>query len=231
MPNISVALGIVISARAGYHHTEGAMTATSTAALRQIQDRVDAWRPRDVPGASLMRQAAVAIVFRAHPQTAAPEVLFIRRAEHPSDPWSGHMAFPGGRVDPEDASPLAAAVREAHEEIDLDLGAWGEHLGRLSHLMARSHARIMPMVITPHVFTLRQTPPLTPDPREIQEALWIPLAWLADPENRSTHTLRHVAGIPSRWPCLRYEGRVIWGLTFSMLSELLECLDGLRPGA
>ena len=185
--------------------------------------------PRTAPGT---RQAAVAIILR--PDVAGGEgsdVLFIKRAEKAGDPWSGHMAFPGGRVDPEDASPLAAAVREAHEEIDLDLGAWGEHLGRLSHLMARSHARIMPMVITPHVFTLRQTPPLTPDPREIQEALWIPLAWLADPENRSTHTLRHVAGIPSRWPCLRYEGRVIWGLTFSMLSELLECLDGLRPGA
>ncbi|HYN43940.1 MAG TPA: NUDIX domain-containing protein, partial [Thermoanaerobaculia bacterium] len=72
-------------------------------ALSRLRTR----RDDDVP---VTRKAAVAVILRDG--DGGVELLFIRRAEHPRDPWSGQMGLPGGRVDPGDASPLAAALRE-----------------------------------------------------------------------------------------------------------------------
>ena len=65
--------------------------------------------------------AAVALVLRE--VDGDLEALFIRRAEHDDDPWSGDLAFPGGRLDPGDADAQAAAERESREELSLDLSA------------------------------------------------------------------------------------------------------------
>lgn len=168
-----------------------------------------------------MRQAAVAAVLRASPEL---ELLFIRRAEHPSDPWSGHMAFPGGRVDPGDPTPLDAARRETREEIALDLGTRGQLLGELSHLPAAARGRLLPMVIHPFVFGLEQLhDPLRPNPLEVAEAVWVPLDFLRERANRGT-LQKTYAGVPMTLPCYRYQGRVIWGLTLRMLDELLLAL-------
>lgn len=163
------------------------------------------------------REAAVAAVLRGD---RAPELLFIRRAEHPSDPWSGHMAFPGGRVDAADPSPLHAARRETREEVRLDLEASARLVGRLSTLPAVGRGRPVPLVIHPFVFVAgTDHPPLEPDPREVQEAVWVPLAHLLDPARRSTLRYEH-EGRALDLPCCRYRGRVIWGLTLRMFDEL-----------
>src|SRR4051812_5322491 len=72
-------------------------------------------RSEETPG------AAVAAILRESPTTGGVELFFIRRAEHPQDPWSGHVAFPGGRRDPEDVTLLATAIRETREEVGIDL--------------------------------------------------------------------------------------------------------------
>jgi 8-oxo-dGTP pyrophosphatase MutT (NUDIX family) len=161
--------------------------------------------------------AAVAAVLRdADPGL---ELLFIRRAEKRGDPWSGHMAWPGGHVDAADASPLAAAVREAREELALDLERDGELLGTLP--VVRTHLRKGPgpRLVAPYVFVLRGDPPLAPN-HEVQEALWVPLRFLGERSNRGRFVWMG-RGVPVVLPCYRWQGHVIWGLTLRMIDDLL----------
>ena len=162
------------------------------------------------------RRAAVAVV--ARDGDGGGELLFIRRAEHPLDPWSGHMAFPGGMVDPGDADPLAAARRETREELGLDLDADAALLGRLSDVKPLSLRASL--AISPFVFALRGAPALLPND-EVQEALWIPWSFFAEPANRSTFFWTR-NGVPVPMPCYKWGERVVWGLTLRMVDELLE---------
>src|SRR5262245_53024880 len=100
-----------------------------------------------------LKRAAVAVVLRDAP--AGFEILFIRRAEHPQDPWSGQIAFPGGRSEPGDADLRATAIRETAEELGLDLEAGAEYLGALDELRAMARMRPMNLAIAPFVFRLR----------------------------------------------------------------------------
>jgi 8-oxo-dGTP pyrophosphatase MutT (NUDIX family) len=169
--------------------------------------------------------AAVAAVLRERQGTT--EILFIHRAEHPLDPWSGHMSFPGGRIDPGDASPLAAAKREAEEEVALDLDQQAELIGRLSDLPAMARGRPLPLVIVPFVFQLTGFAELQPN-HEVQEVVWVPLGFLADRENLSTLEWRR-GEREVTLPCVNYCGHTIWGLTLLMVDELL-ALVALEQG-
>jgi 8-oxo-dGTP pyrophosphatase MutT (NUDIX family) len=169
--------------------------------------------------------AAVAAVLRE--RNGATELLFIHRAEHPLDPWSGHMSFPGGRIDPEDDSPLAAAKREAEEEVALDLDRQAELIGRLSDLPATARGRPLPMVIVPFVFQLTAAAELQPN-QEVQEVVWVPLGFLADRNNLSTLDWRR-GDREVTLPCVDYQGHTIWGLTLLMVDELL-ALVALEQG-
>nr|WIF20036.1 hypothetical protein [Sorangium cellulosum] len=183
------------------------------------------------------RQAAVAAILRAPagPPGTAPgpasgqdpgeaELLLIRRAEHPRDPWSGHMALPGGRRDATDASLLETAIRETREEVGIDLAAHGALLARLPDLPAVVRGRRVGMIITPFVFALRTTPELTVND-EVAEALWTPLGPLARGECASTYAYTHEGNVV-HLPCLRVDERVVWGLTYRMLEQLFEVLHG-----
>ncbi len=178
--------------------------------------------PKTIPFEGHMRKAAVAAVFRE--ASAGVELLLIVRAEDERDPWSGHMAFPGGRVDATDPHPLGAAIRETKEEVDLDLVASATHLGPLSHVLAKSHGKPVPLVIVPHVFLLEEPVTLTPEPNEVAETLFVPLAHLLDRSNRETMERRY-AGVPLKFACYRFGERVLWGLTLQMIDELLGMFD------
>ena len=117
--------------------------------------------PHVVPRSAELKVAAVAAVFRQRADDV--EVLMIHRAEDPRDPWSGHMAFPGGRVEGGDQDPPAAAVRETREEVGLDLETNGILLGRLSDVAAVGRGRPMSLVIEPFVYSVDIWPDLKPN--------------------------------------------------------------------
>ena len=185
-----------------------------------IRSALDDYRPQLLPHQEDMKTAAVAAVVRDG--AAGAEMLFIRRAENEHDPWSGQMAFPGGRQDPGDPSPLAAATRETREELDLDLERGGVCLGRLSDVAAVSRGRPLSLVIIPFVFRIQGKPAFDPN-YEVAEVLWVSLDYLADYDNRSTVDWK-LGSITIPLPCYRYHDRVIWGLTFGMVDELLGLL-------
>ena len=143
------------------------------------------------------------------------EALMIERSQRPGDPWSGHMAFPGGMVDQEDRNSLAAAQRETLEEIGLDLSAHGRLIGRLSDVASQGHRRYRPMAIVPYVFELKALPPLRLN-HEVASIVWVPLRFLRDPANR-----QHMQWRRLRLPCYFWQGRRICGLSLMMLDELL----------
>lgn len=177
--------------------------------------------PRTVQGSASLRHAAVAAVLR--PAEAGAELLFIHRAEDDRDPWSGHMAFPGGRVESDDSDPLATAIRETQEELALNLASHAKLIGRLSEVDAIGRGRRAGMVILPYVFALEQACELRPN-HEVQQVVWVPLSFLLDNRNRSSLTWTRL-GVPIPLPCYRYQGHVIWGLTLVMVDELRQLLE------
>lgn len=181
-------------------------------------------------------KAAVAAVLRDG--GAGAELLFIRRAEHPRDPWSGQMGLPGGRVDPGDGSPLAAVVRETREELGFDLERAARRLARLTEVRTHLREGALPRSVVPFAFALaepRDEPAFVLN-HEVAEAVWVPLAFLADEANRESfdHTWR---GTPLVLPCYHFGGRKIWGLTLWIVDELLAvaraagATDPLDPSA
>ena len=174
-------------------------------------------RTVQVPDAT---RAAVAAVFREGPQGA--ELLFIRRAPHPKDPWSGQIAFPGGREELSDSSLTDTAVRETCEELGLDLRAADvQPLGALDQLQARSRVKIAPLVIHPFAFALRGDAVFPHVPNdEVDQAFWFPLQDLLDPDRRFFYDA-HRATRPYTFPAIDLgTGRTLWGLTHRMVFEI-----------
>jgi len=173
-----------------------------------------------------LSHAAVSLVVRERREPDADlDLLMIRRAEHPNDPWSGHMGFPGGRVEPDDASPRHAAERETLEELGLSLVEKARFIGVLSEIRARSGSAVLPMSIFPFVYELVE-PAMFRLNHEVAEAVWIPLRFFVDPANRATMDYAHET-ISLALPCYEYGGRRIWGLSLRMLDEFLfEALSG-----
>jgi len=167
-------------------------------------------------------RAAVAAVLRE--QAGSTEVLFIQRAEHPSDPWSGHIAFPGGRHDPEDPSLLATVLRETYEEVGLTLSA-ADLVVRLPSVEAPTRERRGGLIVTPYVFALRSPAELRLDPTEVADTLWVPLAALLAGEGRGTYRFAW-NGQDYDLPCFRLDPgqRVLWGMTYRMVTSMLEAL-------
>ncbi len=182
--------------------------------------------PRLLEHTEVLKVAAVAAV--VHQARAGVEMLFIHRADDPNDPWSGHMAFPGGRVEEGDRDSLAAAVRETREEVGLELDSSGTLLGRLSDVPAVGRGRPMSLVVEPFVFVVEDRPVLDPN-HEVADVVWVPLEFLLDRSNRSTIPWRH-GDISVNLPCYRYQDHVIWGLTFGMVDELITLLEGGQGG-
>ena len=169
-------------------------------------------------------RAAVAVILREGDGDL--ELLFIRRAEHEDDPWSGHISFPGGRAEPGDGELMDTAARETAEETGLDLRRDAELLGRLDEIRAMARGRPLDLTVAPFVFRLRRPAEVVPN-HEVVSLHWLPLDRLLDPRTRSTMDYPR-GGATLELPCLRMEDLVIWGLTYRMFDNLRQLLEEAR---
>ena len=195
----------------------------------KIRKALEAYRPSLVTPGKNTRQAAVAVILREdNEQSGQSDLLFIQRANRDGDPWSGQMAFPGGHREAEDPSLLAAAMRETHEEIGLNL-ANAEYLGALDHQEARPRGKTLNMLVAPHVFITKDSPDFTPN-REVADVVWAPLSTLAGNSLHDTQTLP-MAGTPTVFNGYRLSGgHFVWGLTYRMLKTFFTAIDkGWQP--
>ena len=163
--------------------------------------------------------AAVAAVLRV--EDNEPELLFIKRALAEGDPWSGHIAFPGGRSEPGDESLQDTALRETLEELALDLTKGGI-LGRLDDLAPRSRS-LPSIIVRPFVAVVSSDVQFVPS-REVAATFWVPLTILRDPSTQDEHVMT-VNGLRARFPAYRVSEHLVWGMTERIVRQLLALFD------
>lgn len=161
-------------------------------------------------------QAAVALVLRAREPL---ELLLIKRATSERDPWSGHMALPGGRRDEVDADPLDTARRETMEETAVDL-AGADPLGRLDDVRPSS-VRLPSLTISPFVFGVSAGIDATVASREVEQVFWVSVDELRTGETRSKVTIPLPGGARD-FPSFEVHGEHVWGLTYRILEQFLQ---------
>jgi 8-oxo-dGTP pyrophosphatase MutT (NUDIX family) len=151
-----------------------------------------------------------------------PELLMIKRAELERDPWSGHIACPGGRMDPTDPDLEFTAVRETWEETGIDLAHDGRILGTLDDISPRTPS-LPPLVIRPFVAAVKPTVTIVPNP-EVAEAFWVPLSAIRETAAWSRAMVR-VRGVGEREESVfRHGDHTVWGLTHRALTQFVELL-------
>ena len=197
----------------------------SVSLLQLIENRLGDHKPGKARLRRLKTRSAVAMILQV--RDGELQILMIKRAERVGDPWSGHMAFPGGRMDKSDANGYAVAVRETAEEVGLSLGPEDKCIGRLSELNAKPQRGSFGMAVSPFVFRLDREVIFTPN-YEVAEVVWVPLEFLTDEDNRE-EMIWEYKGEKIPVPCYMYEGRCIWGLSLMMLDELLDLVAGRKP--
>ena len=167
------------------------------------------------------REAAVALLIRPREQL---ELLLIKRATHDTDPWSGHMAFPGGRREKTDRQLQVTAARETAEEVGITLRQ-DDYIGALDEV-APLTTRLPPILIAPFVFGVDTTTTAAISPHEVEAAVWVPLSALRD-ENAASEILIEMESESHAFPSFKYGEYVIWGLTHRILAQFLEITRGL----
>jgi len=190
--------------------------------LQHIRHKLAHRQPPPPPSLDASAQAAVALLLQSRAEGL--HLLFIHRAHHPRDPWSGHMAFPGGRKNPEDADLCITIHREVKEEVGIDLDSQGEYLGRLAELQAMSRGRLVSMTVTPFIYLIAPDAELQPSPAEVQDTIWVPMEFILQDVAESLVRQPITDSITIEVPALLYGGKTIWGMTYRMLREFLELI-------
>lgn len=158
---------------------------------------------------SPLRPAAVLVPVVARPKLT---VLLTQRTDGMAH-HAGQVAFPGGKMEPGDADPIATALREAEEEVGLDR-RFVEPLGYLDAYRTGTGYRIFPVVAL-----VRDGFDLTLDPREVADAFEVPLAFLMDEQNHRTH-VRPWRGVDRRFYAMPFAQRYIWGATAGIMKNM-----------
>ncbi len=160
---------------------------------------------------------AVSLVLRAREDL---QLLLIKRAESKNDPWSGHMALPGGRRDPEDPDLEGTAIRETREETGVRLDLGPHSLGRLARVTPAAH-RLPVLSISPFVFGVPGDTVASVRSPELAAVFWVGLEELRSPDNQG-RTLIDLESGSREFPCIRVDGEVVWGLTYRIIIGFLE---------
>jgi len=164
------------------------------------------------PEGSSIKLAAVSMIIKGKDN---PRILLIKRAERSGDPWSGQIAFPGGKRQPEDNTMRRTAERETKEEVGIDLRKSGRFLGYGPKV--RTHTGSMDVV--PAVFETMGSVKVSSN-AEVATHRWVSLASILSPKARTSYRLQfgssHV-----ELPAIAVGDYVVWGLTYRILSELL----------
>lgn len=147
------------------------------------------------------------------------ETLLVQRVEREGDPWSGQIGLPGGRVKQGGETPRAALQREVAEEVGIKLEEVGAEFGRLS---VGQPIRRIGTRVQPWVYGLKTKPAVSIGPTEIAGSFWVNLAELPSTKRVSKITIRNES-----WSVDSFvvEGRIVWGFTYRVLTELLPILE------
>ena len=205
------------------HHLPAVPAARLSAqALRQRFAQPPAWQPEVVRERKFaQREPALASVLVGIVMRDAPTLLLTQRTAHLST-HSGQIAFPGGKVDPEDTDAAATALREAQEEVGLE-PRHVEVLGSLSEYVTGTS-----FIVTPIVALVDPAHELVPNPHEVDEVFEVPLAFLMDPAHHRRHAFE-AEGVRRVWFSMPYDDqgreRFIWGATAGMLRNLYRFLS------
>ncbi len=194
----------------------------SNAELRFLAQRVAAHHALLAETDGAPRRAAVALVFRAAPPDGREnELLVIRRAEHPGDPWSGQMGLPGGRQEPNDVSLEDTAVRETFEETGIDIRTDGSVIGALDELRPRT-PQLPSIIVRPYVAVVRPNVSLALS-AEVADTLWISWRVLRDVATQRDAVVQ-IRGQTRTEPSFVIGDTVVWGMTNRILRSLLRLL-------
>jgi 8-oxo-dGTP pyrophosphatase MutT (NUDIX family) len=181
---------------------------------------------REAPGREIAappstRWAAIALVLRAG-ELGELELLLIKRAEAENDPWSGHIAAPGGRLEPADGTLADTAIRETREETGIDVSKVGRVLGALDDVSPSSP--VLPqIVVRPYVTVVAATVEIVQSV-EVAAAFWVPLSALRDGRFWTTGSII-VRGTPRTVSIFTHGEHTVWGLTERVLRELVRRLS------
>jgi 8-oxo-dGTP pyrophosphatase MutT (NUDIX family) len=148
-----------------------------------------------------------------------PELLMIKRAEVERDPWSGHIACPGGRMEPGDRDLAHTAMRETWEETGVDLEHDGRILGTLDDIAPRTPT-LPPLVIRPFVAIVKPEVAIVQS-LEVAEAFWVPMAAIRTTTQwgRASVSIRGVG--EREVDVFRHGDYTVWGLTHRALAQFL----------
>ena len=193
--------------------------------ISRIRKRLEQHKASQV-GPSVQRVwASVAMILREVDPNRGLELMLIRRAKRKGDPWSGHMAFPGGRKEANDLDLLMTSIRETQEEVGMDLRSHSVHIGTLDDRTSPLREGHNSLVIRPYVFHAGSGNDWMCEPNEeVSEIFWFNLKALLDPQHRGS--------MPYEWqgqsiqlPIIRIGDADIWGLSLRMLDNFFDIVD------
>lgn len=190
--------------------------------IEEIRRSINDHSPKRYAVSKSTRQAAVSVVLR--PGQSDMQALFILRATKEGDPWSGHMAFPGGHLEAEDESLRHAAERETLEEIGLDLTLTSDFIGQLDAIQANPRGSSLDMVVTPFAYVLKHSEVSFEPNYEVADVLW---GSLNDMHSGHSHTMGEfvISGETVKYPGYGVGSEIVWGLTYRMLDQFFAMLD------